>query len=298
VTRPPADVAGLLEAAAGAAVVTGYDTAWADRQPGALASIVTGADGTAAFVAPALATFDEARALCAALADRARFSLVAIDQPTIVPNRRGMRPVERALAPVLARRGGAIQPAYRERELFADGAPIWRFLAALAHGQAPASTPGATDGSQVIEVYPALALLGLVPELEQRSRVAKYNPRLTSFSHYDWKLICAYLAAYGEAEQVAGLPEWTRVWSRRADEGRRPAKADQDRLDAVICAVVGHAWWRRGAAAGLVIGDVDHGYVVTLADGALRVTLERAAECAHLYRPRRGDAPRRTPDRQ
>ncbi|MCC6628847.1 MAG: DUF429 domain-containing protein [Chloroflexi bacterium] len=293
--RPPADFTSLLAAATGAAVVTGYDSAWGDRQPGALASIVTAPTGAATFFAPALATFDEAGRLGIDLAARTRFSLLAIDQPTVVPNRTGMRPVERALAPVLARRGGAIQPAYRERALFADGAPIWRLLAALPHVQAPWATPSASAGCHLIEVYPALALLGLASALAERGRVAKYNPRLPSFKRYDWKLICAHLARYGEAEQIAGLPAWARAWSTLADETRRPAKADQDRLDAAVCTVVGHAWWQRGMAAGLVVGDVEHGYVVTLADGALRAELERAAECARLFQPQRAEARRVAP---
>ena len=283
--RVAATFDGVITDALGAAAVTGFDSAWADKQPGAVATIVLPDAGPARFHPPQLATFAEARVLCDALAASARLHVLAIDQPTIVPNQSGARPVERALAPVMARRGGAIQPAYRGRDLFAAGAPIWRLLDALPHVQAPHRQPGPGDGHFALEVFPALALLGLAPEFESRGRVAKYNPRLPSFSRYDWKLICAHLGAYGDEHDIAGLSAWARLASPLADEGQRPGKADQDRLDAAICSVVGHAWLTRGERACCVIGDVDYGYIVTPASGALRDELMRADERTRMFRP-------------
>ena len=59
-------------------------------------------------------------------------TLVALDQPTIVPNAAGARPVERLAASLMGWLGGGVQPANTGRTgLFCPAAPIWRFLAAL-----------------------------------------------------------------------------------------------------------------------------------------------------------------------
>ena len=51
-------------------------------------------------------------------------TLVAIDQPTIVPNQNSMRPAERVVAGTIIWSGGGIQPAYRDKAaMFGDKAP-------------------------------------------------------------------------------------------------------------------------------------------------------------------------------
>ena len=118
--------------------LVGFDSAWADneKKPGAICAMVFDAAGSPHFVPPILAGFGKAGTFIADLHRPSRKTLVAIDQPTIVPNPAGMRPCERVVASVASWSGGGIQPANREGQgkaaMFGDGAPIWRFLDRLA----------------------------------------------------------------------------------------------------------------------------------------------------------------------
>jgi hypothetical protein len=54
------------------------------------------------------------------------FALVAVDQPTLVPNETGCRPVDRVAASVVGYIGGGVQPANRSKKLrFGETAPFW-----------------------------------------------------------------------------------------------------------------------------------------------------------------------------
>jgi predicted RNase H-like nuclease len=89
-------------------------------------------------------------------------TLVAIDQPTIVPNQSGMRPAERVAASAISWLGGGVQPANRSRiGMFDDGAPIWRFLTNLGALENPERTRSADDGLYIMEVFPALVAAGI-----------------------------------------------------------------------------------------------------------------------------------------
>ncbi len=74
-------------------IIFGFDSAWTDapRAPGAICAIRFDQDGKAGFIAPRLVSF--AQALDVIEKERLRFALclIALDQPTIVPNATGMR---------------------------------------------------------------------------------------------------------------------------------------------------------------------------------------------------------------
>ena len=69
-------------------IFVGFDSAWADnpRKPGAIALLKLGDSGHAEFEEPRLASFAEAADLIEREAQPSDFCLVAIDQPTLVPN--------------------------------------------------------------------------------------------------------------------------------------------------------------------------------------------------------------------
>lgn len=58
-----------------------------------------------------LVWFDQARAFIEDVRSRSGASPVAIDEPTLMPNATGMRPDERAAAPLVGSVGGGVQPA-------------------------------------------------------------------------------------------------------------------------------------------------------------------------------------------
>ncbi len=251
--------------------ITGFDSAWSKRNRGAIAHLVA-CDGETQFMAPQTASFDEALASTKAIGAGATVHVVGIDQPLIVSNQIGCRPVERVFQSLMSSVRNAIQPANRTKaELFGDGAPIWSFLCDLDADLHWSRSTGARSGMYAIEIYPAAALLGLFPQFLARGRAAKYNPANKTFDLADWRLVCDSLADLGSKLGLVGLPEW--AWAH----GRivTPRKADQDRLDAAICVVVTYLWWRYGLDHSIVVGDLETGYIVTPSGPEMTRRLER-----------------------
>lgn len=262
-------------------VISGFDSAWTAQNKGAIASIQLSPTGELAFVEPECCTFADAPEVLERHRLGSRHQLLALDQPMFVDNSTGRRPVEDLVSPLIGRLKSGMQPANLSRtDMFGQTAPIEAFRTGWkASGGVWLSTPeaaiGQDDGLQVIEVYPALALagLGLVIADGNRERLPKYNParrsgdlpsptrkRLTP-REWDWRFVCLGIA---DEWKGIGLPA-AEKWCRDGAELARPRKHDQDKLDAVICALVGYLWWRHGTEHCTVFGDEharETGYIV------------------------------------
>ena len=255
----------------------GFDSAWTNspQAPGAVCA-VTFADGAAVdFHSPRLATFDQALAFIQKLRSRSEFLLVAIDQPTIVPNMMSMRPVERVAASLVSWLGGGVQPANRGRlGMFCDASPIWKFLKALGATEDPEHARIASEGQYVMEVFPALALASLVPACCGRLKRLCYNPgRKKAFHHNDWVTVAE--AASLEARTL-GCDELAR-WCTSVAGSAHPKKADQDQLDAAICLLIALRWRLRPREESLMLGDLASGYMIFPASSDVRERLTVAA---------------------
>lgn len=255
-------------------IITGFDSAWTRSNQGALASFAIDEGGARTLIEPQPAGFERATQMIEQAeheAGDARVHIIMVDQPLIVPNQHGRRPVERVLYRVMGRAGGGVQPANRSRlEMFGDEAPIWELLEALRGQLDPWAVHRGGEGRIVIEAFPALAVLGLFPELHARRRAPKYNPdRRKTFSIDDWRGLCGSLAAVFRRLKVKSAARWCAAAAERT-----PKKSDQDALDAVICALVGMVWWATPGNV-VVVGDLEHGYVLTPASEALREELAR-----------------------
>lgn len=260
--------------------IIGFDSAWTDKPtaPGA-ACVVRLRNGSAEFDAPRLVSFagaldvvDRERAL-------ADLCLVAIDQPTIVPNLTSMRPVERAAASLISWLGGGVQPANRsKRGMFDDDAPIWRFKTQLAASDDAEEARTAVSGTFLIEVFPALALVALESRFFGRLAAPRYNPvRRRTYRSSDWILVAEAVAVFADKLGVVGAA----AWCRQRSELTSPTKADQDKLDSVICALVALNWRVGDRASSVVIGDLDAGYMVApFAEEPTLMLREAARRCA------------------
>jgi len=131
----------------------GFDSAWADnpRAPGAICSISRVSEKWVSFNPPVPVSFDQAAEFIQPLAKEHSVIIVAIDQPTVVPNPMGARPVDRVADAVIAWLGGGVQPANRSRAgMFDDGAPIWRFLTRINGIQNPERARSAPQWSSAL----------------------------------------------------------------------------------------------------------------------------------------------------
>jgi len=261
-------------------IVVGFDSAWMDnpKAPGAICAIRFDEAAVPLFVQPQLVGFDGALAFITAERQGHRLCLVALDQPSVVPNDTGCRPAERVAASVISFIGGGVQPANRSKAaMFGDAAPVWRFLKALGAVQDPiavaAIKAGFGAGLLLIEVFPALALPGFEPAFATRLGAPKYNPgHRRRFRIADWRAVCATVARVAAGLGIAPMVAWAEAMGAL----ETPRKADQDRLDAAICALVGLIW-RDGGWPAAMIGDPKQGFIVTPVSEPTGARLERAA---------------------
>ena len=72
-------------------VLIGFDSAWTDslRNPGAISACILDGGQHVTFYRPRLATFEEALHFTRQVGGDADYVLIAIDQPTVDPNRDG-----------------------------------------------------------------------------------------------------------------------------------------------------------------------------------------------------------------
>jgi predicted RNase H-like nuclease len=259
------------------AIIIGFDSAWTDspKAPGSICAITFDNAGREEFVFPQMVSFSQSRAFIEENRRGYPLCLVALDQPTIVPNFSGSRPVERVAASVVSFIGGGVQPANRSRVgMFDDNAPIWAFKDALDAVEAPEQSRQSQSGFYLIEVFPALALAGIHPPFAQRLCAPKYNPQNKKrFQLAHWQEVTRRAAELANELGLAGLSDWAGQMHRH----EKPRKADQDQLDAAICALVGMIWRACDRRVSAMIGDTDTGYMITPVSPETRSRLEAAA---------------------
>jgi predicted RNase H-like nuclease len=261
-------------------IYTGFDSAWTDNPKARGAICAVGIENGQAilFHAPRLASFREAAVFIRSVRSRNGATLIAIDQSTIVPNRSGMRPVERVAASLLGWLGGGVQPSHRGRTgMFCDSAPISRFLSDLQAEEQPDVARIAADGLHIIEVFPALALASMDPAFFGRLCAPRYNPaRRQTFRLEDWIKVSDVAARQAVDLGCIALAEWCAAAARTA----RPSKADQDRLDAALCVLIALQWRLQPRKSLLLLGDLTAGYMVLPATPAVR---DRLAGPARMH---------------
>ena len=242
-------------------LVVGFDSAWTPTNSGALVGVLRADDGTLEDLgSPQAANYCESES--AILAWQAEHkpgaTIVLLDQPTIVRNSAGQRPVENLVGSPVSRRYGGMQPANTGRsEMFGQSAPVWQFLAQFG---GPADPLAPLAGTRVFETYPVLAMIALgwtLPDSRPAGRLPKYNPeRKRTFSISDWRHVCGLTAS---AFRERGLPQVVQ-WLDEATECQAPRKNDQDGLDACVCLLV--ALYLAELRRCLMVGSRDTGYIV------------------------------------
>lgn len=280
----------------------GFDSAWSGRNKGGLAW--ASFDGnTIECHGPQPADFKKALSDIQCIAREHDYLLVAIDQPTIVPNPAGSRPVDGVARSLIQRRlHSGVQPASRKKEaLFGDDAPIWKFLARLQDGpretgepfrQNPHAARTEPTGKFLIEVYPALTLPAWLPvtltramppkgngsEKSSGSRpkgyAARYNPRGKTFAPEDWKMVGGAVADRCDRFGLSDLSAWIR---KVIEEDSKPKKVEQDQMDAVICLLIALMWRRDDAERLALLGDRQSGYMATPVSEETREILAEGA---------------------
>ena len=103
-------------------LLVGFDSAWTPTNSGAIVGVLRAGDGTFRELgSPQVVNYREAENTIAAwqLQQKPEATIVLLDQPTIVNNASGQRPVENLVGSPVSRRYGGMQPAYTaKKEMF------------------------------------------------------------------------------------------------------------------------------------------------------------------------------------
>jgi predicted RNase H-like nuclease len=257
-------------------LLVGFDSAWTASNSGAIAGCVRLDDGSLRELGePRVVDYRGATDIIVEWQRQvgATSTLVLLDQPTIVKNAEGQRPVENIVSSPVSLRYGGMQPANTGRtEMFGAGAPVWSFLARFGGAADPCRLDATTA---VLETYPVLLMIAMgwmLPDRRPTGRLPKYNPeRRKTFSVSDWGHVCERASAEFRRLELGGIGDWIDAVADR----RRPGKSDQDQLDACLCLLVALDLAARKEC--LMVGNVETGYIVVPESEALR--RELVARC-------------------
>src|SRR5437773_10623265 len=187
-------------------LLVGFDSAWTPTNSGALVGGLHFDDGTFRDLGvPRIVDYREAEGAIqkwqAELVPTA--TIVLLDQPTVVKNAAGQRPVENIVGSPVSLRYGGMQPANTARlDMFGKEAPVWPFLNQFG---GPADPMAPVAETRVFETYPVLTMIALgwtLQDTPATGRLPKYNPqRKKTFSISDWQYVCGLASdAYRERE--------------------------------------------------------------------------------------------------
>lgn len=253
-------------------LLVGFDSAWTPTNSGALVGVLRTEDGAFQELgSPQIVNYRQAE--CTILGWQRQHAplrtLVLLDQPTIVKNAAGQRPVENLVSSSVSRRYGGMQPANTARkEMFGDDAPVWPFLTRFG---GPTDPLAATAGTRTFETYPVLVMIALgwtLSDSRPTGRLPKFNPGRRTFSIADWRHVCHLVRSAVSARGLAGLVRWLDA----AAANTAPRKSDQDGLDACICLLAAlHLVESKDC---LMVGDLNTGHIVVPYGQGLREEIE------------------------
>jgi predicted RNase H-like nuclease len=241
-------------------LLVGFDCAWTASNSGGLVGVLQSDDGTFHELGePQIVSYTQAEDVIlnwqAKLAPTA--TSILLDQPTIVTNYEGQRPVENIVGSAVSLRRGGMQPANTsKREMFGTEAPIWPFLTRFGGPRNPLER---VIGTQVFETYPVLAMIALdwtLPDSRPAGCLPRYNPENLKFLISDWKHVCELASGAFSERGLMGIVRWIDGVCQMP----RPRKCHQDGLDACICLLV--ALYLAERKDCLMVGDLRTGYIV------------------------------------
>lgn len=262
-------------------LLIGFDSAWTPSNSGALVGVLCLGNGAYQELGlPQTVNYSQATARISQWQSeyKPKATVVMLDQPTIVKNPSGQRPVENLVGSPVSRRYGGVQPANTGRtEMFGQNAPVWSFLDKFG---GPAHPLEHLKATWVIETYPVLSMIALgwtLPDsVRPTGRLPKYNPeRSKTFSIADWQHVCKRVAQELGERKLLKSAAWL-DWAAQ----QKPCKTDQDHLDACICLLA--ALQLVEGKQCLMVGDMDTGYIVVPYSDTLANELE--ARCIQTKR--------------
>lgn len=261
-------------------LLIGFDSAWTRKKSGAIIGTLRLDNGTFAEIsAPLCADYIKGEEIIQKwqAETNATTTIVMLDQPIIVKNARGQRPVENIVSSPVSLRYGGVQPANTsKKEMFGTDAPLWPFLAKFG-GAADPLIP--VVNTRVFETYPVLIMIALdwiLPDARATGRIPKYNPvRKGTFSIADWEHVCTQALTAYQGRSDRGLNSIT-AWIERAVQSPTPRKSEQDCLDACVCLLMAiHLSEQKDC---MMVGNQQTGYIIVPYSASLFAEMKARCE--------------------
>jgi len=269
--------------------IVGFDSAWSASNEGAICAASIDAVGVIELsVAPTTSSFQFATDVIDRTKNDSDRTIVFLDQPHIVRNRRGSRPVERIVSSLVGRMLGGVQRSATEQPpsrvpMFGPNAPVWGFI----NRYGGPGNPFVMNEQPVViyETYPVLYLIASNWLIEREHRLPclpKYNPaRPSTFSKNDWQFVCNRAAQLAGELAIDELAKWL-IDLACID---KPNKQLQDKLDSAICLLQAIEWYFIDEY--LVIGDFETGYMLSKTNAEIEDCLR--VRCDNLNKEKKDD---------
>lgn len=247
-------------------LLVGFDSAWTANNSGAIAALIRNDAGNFIEISsPQVVNYNQATMQIQTWQNQLNptNTIIMLDQPTIVNNQVGQRPVENIVSSPVSLRYGGVQPANIGRtEMFGQNAPVWQFLNNFQGPGNPLNPLAIQNGTCVLETYPVLTLISLGWTLQDlhrpTGRLPKYNPKnRRNFSIQDWQFLCRMMLDVFRRFQLPNTTNYIDNLSLI----NRPTKQDQDCLDAYICLLVA-VYFSLGVNNRMMVGNIESGYMV------------------------------------
>ncbi|MBW4487691.1 MAG: DUF429 domain-containing protein [Trichocoleus desertorum ATA4-8-CV12] len=183
-------------------------------------------------------------------------AIIAVDAPTLIPNKTGMRLPDRLTHKHFGRYHAGCYPANLGLPFAERTVAFGLSLEAKGFDHAPVLT-AQQPGRYQIEVFPHPAMIYLFG----LSKILKYKKGKLSDRRLELlKLRQHILQDLPTLEPSLSLLNPTTI-PEIPSKGTE-MKAVEDQLDALICAYVAAHWWYWGLERNLVLGDRETGYIV------------------------------------
>jgi predicted RNase H-like nuclease len=182
---------------------------------------------------------------------------IAVDAPTLIPNRTGMRLPDRLAHQYFGRYHAGCYPANLGRPFAERLVCFGLSLEARGFHHAPTMIAQTAQRYQ-IEVFPhptTIHLFGLDRILKyKKGKLADRRAELSKLRQYIQTVLPTLEPGIDWANSAIALPE---IPQRGVD-----LKHVEDQLDSLLCAYVAAHWWYWGSERNWVLGDRSAGYII------------------------------------
>lgn len=186
-------------------------------------------------------------------------TFVAIDAPLIINNQKGQRRCETLISKRYAGRHGSCHSSNLSQYLQATSVHLAAQLISRGFRHAP-DLAHPENQRVMLEVYPHPALL----ELFRLPRIIKYKKGKVAGRRSGQRELQQQLSKLSLfAPPLECTPKLSEFLATDTSSLRGTAlKANEDALDAIVCAYIAYYYWFWGPCGAHLFGNVDSGYIV------------------------------------